>query len=27
MAKVVLSGRGDELVDLANTNLTRRIFS
>ena len=26
-ARTVLSGRGDELVDLAHTNVTRRIFS
>ncbi|HET6835234.1 MAG TPA: hypothetical protein VFH30_15320 [Acidimicrobiales bacterium] len=23
----VLSGRGDELIDLARTNVTRRLFS
>jgi pyruvate dehydrogenase (quinone) len=26
-ARTVLSGRGDELIDLATTNLTRRLFS
>jgi pyruvate dehydrogenase (quinone) len=25
--RTVLSGRGDELIDLATTNLARRIFS
>jgi pyruvate dehydrogenase (quinone) len=24
--RTILSGRGDELIDLATTNLTRRIF-
>jgi pyruvate dehydrogenase (quinone) len=24
--RTILSGRGDELIDLASTNLTRRIF-
>jgi pyruvate dehydrogenase (quinone) len=27
MAKNVLSGRGDEIVDLAKTNVIQRIFS
>jgi pyruvate dehydrogenase (quinone) len=27
MAKSVLSGRGDEIVDLAKTNVLQRIFS
>ena len=26
-ARTVLSGRGDELIELARTNLTRKIFS